>query len=65
MRGLNAPPRMTLAPACFTSGAIASTWSRDSIVQGPAMSTTSGPPMRTAPATTTVSSGLNVRDESL
>ena len=66
VRGLNAPPRMMRAPAAATIGAMASTCAFDSIVHGPAISTTSRPPTFTPfPTSTIVSSSLNWRDASL
>src|SRR5258708_16364041 len=41
------------APAAFTARAVEKIWSRDSPEQGPAMTTASGPPMRTPPTSTT------------
>src|SRR6478752_3094331 len=65
LRGLNAPPRSTFAPARRTAVAAAITCCSLSSEQGPAMTTTSSPPMRTSPTTTTVGSDLNVRLASL
>ena len=64
-RGLNAPPRSTLAPARLTAAAVAFTCASFSAEHGPAMTMTSSPPMRTSPTVMTVSSGLNVRLASL
>ena len=49
LRGLKAPPRSTFAPARFTAAAAASTCSSFSAEQGPAMTITSSPPIRTSP----------------
>ena len=38
VRGLKAPPRSMVAPAAFTARAVSSVCSRDSTVQGPAIS---------------------------
>ena len=65
LRGLNAPPRSTLAPARLTAAAVVSTCSSDSAEHGPAMTITSSPPIRTSPIVMTVFSGLNVRLASL
>ncbi len=62
---MKAPPRSTLAPARLTAAAEASTCSSLSAEQGPAMTITSSPPMRTSPTLTTVFSGLKVRPASL
>ncbi len=65
LRGLNAPPRRILAPAFFTAAAAALTCSSVSAEQGPAITMTSSPPMRTSPTDTTLPSGLNARLASL
>ena len=54
VRGLNAPPRSTAAPAAFTRVATSSTCSRDSTEHGPAMTTIFRPPMPTLPTCTTL-----------
>ena len=46
LRGLNAPPRSTFAPARFTAAAVACTCCSFSAEHGPAMTMTSSPPMR-------------------
>src|SRR4051812_26958105 len=61
LRGLNAPPRRTFAPARLTAAADAITCSSVSAEHGPAMTITSSPPMRTSSRVMTVSSGLKVR----
>ena len=65
LRGLNAPPRRIFAPARLTAAAVASTCASVSAEQGPAITMTSSPPMRTSPTSTTVFSLLNVRLASL
>ena len=66
LRGLNAPPRKIFAPAFFTAAAAGvNTCSSFSAEQGPAITMTSSPPMRTSSMVTTVPSGLNVRLASL
>ena len=65
LRGLKAPPRSTFAPARFTAAAAASTCCSFSAEQGPAMTITSSPPIRTSPTEMTLFSGLNVRLASL
>src|SRR5450759_4281718 len=65
LRGLNAPPRRIFAPARFTAAALASTCSSLSAEQGPAMTMTSSPPIRTSPIVITVFSVLNERLASL
>ena len=66
LRGLNAPPRKNFAPDCDTDSAIAKIWSRDSTEQGPAMSTTSSPPIVIPPWNfTIVPSGRKLRATSL
>jgi hypothetical protein len=62
---LNAPPRKIFAPAFRTAAAAARTCFSVSAEQGPAMTITSSPPMRTSPMVTTVPSGLKVRLASL
>ena len=61
VRGLNAPPRMIRAPAALTAWAVSSTCSRLSTEQGPAMTTSSLPPISTSPTLTMVSVGLKSR----
>ena len=61
VRGLNAPPRRSAAPAAFTDCATERICSRDSTEHGPAQMTNFGPPIATAPTRTTVSSGWNLR----
>ncbi len=66
LRGLNAPPRSTAAPASRTARAAVTICSSDSTEQGPAMSTTSSPPTSTPGASlTTVFSGRHSRDTCL
>ena len=65
LRGLKAPPRKIFAPARRTAAAASRTCLSVSAEQGPAMTMTSSPPMRTSPMLTTVPSGLNVRLASL
>ena len=65
LRGLNAPPRSTLAPARFTAAAVACTCSSLSAEHGPAITTTSSPPMRTSPSVITVPLGRKARLASL
>ena len=57
----NAPPRKIFAPALRTAAALARTCASFSAEQGPAMTITSSPPIRTSPSVMTVPSGLNVR----
>src|SRR5262249_43045118 len=54
VRGLNAPPRRTEAPASRAATAAARSCSSDSTEHGPATSTTSGPPIATSPLSTIV-----------
>ena len=61
LRGLNAPPRRIFAPARLTAAALAMTCSSVSAEQGPAMTITSSPPIRTSSSVTMVSSGLKAR----
>src|SRR6185436_14709791 len=61
LRGLKAPPRRIFAPARLTAAALACTCSSVSAEQGPAITITSSPPIRTSSTLTTVSSGLKVR----
>src|SRR3954471_7549466 len=65
LRGLNAPPRKILAPARLTAAAAARTCGSLSAEQGPAMTITSSPPIRTSPTLTIVGSDLKVRLASL
>ncbi len=65
VRGLKAPPRRTRAPAARTAAAVRTIWSSDSIVQGPAMSTTAVPPISTSPIRSTVVSRRKLRLASL
>ena len=50
VRGLYAPPRSTFAPAFATLFAVSNTCLSFSMVHGPAITTTSGPPIETLPA---------------
>ena len=65
MRGLNAPPRMTVAPAERTAAAVRTICSSDSIVHGPAMMTTEGPPISTLPIRITLVVSRKLRLASL
>jgi hypothetical protein len=65
VRGLKAPPRRTRAPEGCTDRATTPICSRLSTEQGPAITTTSGPPTATRATLTTVSAGLKVRPTSL
>ena len=65
VRGLNAPPRSSRAPAAFTPRATVSICSSDSTAHGPAATTSSLPPTATSPTRTTVSSGFTSRETSL
>ena len=65
VRGLNAPPRRTRAPAAFTFSAASSSCSRDSIAHGPAMTTIRVPPIVTSPTRTSVGSSRTSRLASL
>jgi hypothetical protein len=62
---LNAPPRITWAPARATNSAVRSIWSRLSTLHGPAMTTTRSPPTSTSPTLTTVPPGRKLRLASL
>src|SRR5918994_3323565 len=65
-RGLYAPPRKRLAPPAATARAAVITWSRDSTVQGPAMSENLSPPiLRPSISTTVRSPGRSWADDSL
>ena len=61
VRGLNAPPRMSCAPAALTAFATVTICSSDSTEQGPAIMTKLPPPTLTSPMLTTISSGWNLR----
>ncbi len=65
MRGLKAPPRSRWAPASLTRRATSTVCSRLSTAQGPATTTSPGPPIGTPPTVTTVASGLTSRETSL
>ena len=65
VRGLNAPPRSTVAPAARTASAVSSSWSRLSTEQGPAMMVRPPSPIDRPRTRTTVSSGWNSREASL
>ncbi len=66
MRGLKAPARSTVAPAARTARAAAMICSSLSTEQGPAMTTTSLPPIRRPPGSdTTVDSGFHSRETCL
>ncbi len=65
MRGLNAPPRRMCAPAALTARAMVRVCSTDSTAQGPATSTSSGPPTWTVPTRTMVFSFFTSRETSL
>src|SRR3954469_9491610 len=65
LRGLNAPPRSTFAPARFTAAALDSTCSSLSAEQGPAITITSSPPIRRSSMTMTLFSVLKDRLASL
>ena len=54
VRGLNAPPRSTCAPAFFTTSALFRICSRVSTEHGPAMTTNCKPPIEYLPTLTTV-----------
>ena len=57
VRGLNAPPRITVAPEAFTALAVETICSSSSTEHGPAMITGSGPPMTALPTVTVELSG--------
>ena len=61
VRGLNAPPRISCAPAAFTAFATETICSSDSTEQGPAIMTKCPPPTLISPISTTISSGWNFR----
>ena len=65
MRGLNAPPRKSAAPARLTSRAMVSACSRLSTAHGPAITAMFSPPMTTSPTRTQVSWGCISRPTSL
>ncbi len=65
MRGFQAPPRSTVAPAAFTARAASRICSRDSTEHGPAITTMRGPPSTTpSPRSMRVSSPLTSRETS-
>ena len=65
MRGLNAPPRRSVAPAAFTAFAMAITCSSLSTLHGPAITWKFPAPTFGPPQSTTESSGWNLRFASL
>ena len=62
VRGLNAPPRRSVAPASATPCATSKSWSRDSIEQGPAISVSEPPPITASRTLTTVGVSRNSRE---
>ena len=65
-RGLNAPPRSTVAPAAATARAVSSVCSRVSTVHGPAISPKKPSPIRRPRTSMTVESGVRpARDEGI
>ena len=65
VRGLNAPPRSTVAPAALTALAVDTICSSSSTEQGPAMMTGLSPPTKASPTLMVVGSGWNSRLASL
>ncbi len=65
VRGLNAPPRNRLAPLCATPRAALRICCSLSTAHGPAITTTSRPPIGTPATSTTVSSCFTSRETSL
>src|SRR6266436_4495684 len=65
VRGLNAPPRKREAPLAATPRAAVRICCSFSTAQGPAITTSSGPPIGTPPTSTTVSSCFTSRETSL
>ena len=65
VRGLNAPPRRTVAPAAATASAVTISCSRLSTEHGPAITVSPPSPMTASSTRITVSSGWNSRDVSL
>ena len=61
VRGLNAPPRSSCAPAALTAFATYTICSSDSTEHGPAIIAKCPPPNFASPTETTVSSGWNLR----
>ena len=65
VRGLNAPPRRTVAPAALTASAVSNSWSRLSTEHGPAITVSEPSPIAASRTRMTVSSGWNSREVSL
>ena len=65
VRGLNAPPRRTVAPEAATDSAVSISCSRLSTEHGPAMTVRPPSPMTASRTRITVSSGWNSREVSL
>ena len=65
MRGLNAPPRMIVAPWAATKSTVSISWSRLSTEHGPAITVSDPSPIAASSTRITVSSGWNSRETSL
>ena len=65
VRGLNAPPRSIVEPACATARAVSNVCSRYSTVHGPAINPNASSPMRRPLTSITVGSGESSRETSL